>query len=296
MQLSQVGKVAQLRRDTPTQLILIEGQLSQGGKVAQLRRDTPTQLIPYEIQHRQFGEVAQLGGDAPTQLTLIEEQRTQAGEVANLRRDLSVQAVCREVQIGHPPAVRLVRANLVQIPPKTQSSSRRPRVGAHSMPITKRGVTLPIGLVMPICSIRGVVESDKRRTIRRIVTTPRLPCYTPGRCQLLAYSRRKIPLDLLCKLDRHREGLKDERVVRLFYLPRVDVPLPRPHHGRALFVIGSNLVRGNHRLHSPDQLRKQLRYLPVRCGDPAVRVRKNSRSEIHPSRRAVGRVFLHGHG
>ena len=239
-----------------------------------------------EIQRRQVGEVANLRRDIPGQLVLIEIECCQVREVTQLGRNLPGHAVAREVQIDHPPAVCFVRPNLVQISPESQVGSRRTRVDGDSRPFTERGAARPTVLEPPVCPIRCGVERGKRRPVRRIIPKPGLCRYAPGGSQLPAHSGGNASLDLLRGSDRRCKRLEDEGVVRLIRLPVVDESLPRLHHGRALIVIGQNLFWRNDCLHPRDHLREQLRYLAIRCGDFAVRVRGDGRGEIRPSRRA----------
>ena len=182
----------------------------------------------------------------------------------------------------------------MQISPESQVGRRRTRVDGDSIPFTERFAARPIVLELPICPIRCGVERGKRRSVRRIIPKPGLCRYAPGRSQLPAHSGGNASLGLLCGSDQSRKGLEDERVVRLICLPVVDESLPRLHHGRALIVIGQNLLRRNDCLHPRDHLREQLRYFAVRCGDFAVRVRGDGGGEIRPCKRAECGVFLQG--
>ena len=109
----QAGEVAQLLRDRPRQLVVVQVQDLQAGEVAQLLRDLPRQLVVVQVQDAagwrgcpappgsppstgccpgpgslQAGEVAQLLRDRPRSTGCCPGTGSlQAGEVAQLLRD-----------------------------------------------------------------------------------------------------------------------------------------------------------------------------------------------------------------
>ena len=136
----QVGQVPQLRRYLPAELVLGEAQPCQVGQVAQLRRYPPGQLVAEEVQIIQVGQVAQLRRYLPSQLVEGEAQPCQVGQVPQLRRYLPGQLVVEEAQMSDPAVA----------------------VGGYSMPFPHGGLALPVVLVAPVRSVRGVVEGAQR--------------------------------------------------------------------------------------------------------------------------------------
>ena len=152
----------------PAQVVVAEGQLCQLGEAAQLRRYLPAQVGEAEAQNLQVGEAAQLRRYLPAQLVVVEYQPCQVGEAAQLRRYLPAQLVDSEVQpFKVEEAAQLRRylpAQLVVV--EAQLCNTPVVVSGDVQPFAEGGIAQPVLTVIPVLTVRCVVEDNQGFPVR----------------------------------------------------------------------------------------------------------------------------------
>lgn len=155
IQVLQIDKLAEFRRNRAGQEILGKTHLGQSRKPAKFRWDGPGQMVVREIQVLQIGEPSQLRRDRPAQMAEMarEFQAPQAGKLTHFGWNRPPQLVLRKNQGSDPPGP----------------------VGFDAVPFRQRRRAEPSRVLPPGVPSGRLEEHLQRRPIRRRKGRRRLP-------------------------------------------------------------------------------------------------------------------------
>ena len=141
--------------------------MPKSNQLTQPHRNRAGQVVPTERQPFEIDQVGQLGRDRAGQVVSEQVQPYEVDQVSQLARDRAAQVVPGQVQMFEvDQACQLGRDRAGQpFLPEVQLRNLATGIRRYAVPFAERRLGLPIRVVRPTRSARGLVEGRQRRPL-----------------------------------------------------------------------------------------------------------------------------------